>query len=253
MSAARAATETMSVANVAESFDRAAQTYLDHAQVQEAMADWLAEWVPARRDGSALEIGSGPGVFTNRLLPWNGRLLATDISPAMCAVGRTALPHVNWQIMAAEAPVEGPWDWIFSSSMLQWAAQPVEILTAWRERLAAEGRVLAGMFVDETLPELRELIGQPPGLTWRTVDEWRECLGRSGLRIVRDAVERRIFWHPSAIALLRSLHRTGATPERRFSPGQLRRLLSAYEARHRSPLGLPSTWTFYRFEARLEG
>lgn len=242
-------TERGSSSNVAESFNRAARTYLVHAQVQQAMADWLANWVPVRRNGCALEIGGGPGLFTERLLPWKGRLLATDISPEMCAMGQTALPQVEWQIMAAEAPAAGPWDWIFCSSMLQWAAQPEEILAAWRERLATDGRVLAGLFVSETLPELRELMGQPRGLIWRTAEAWRQCLARSGLRILRDDSERRVFRHASALALLRSLHGTGATPERRFSPGRLRGLLREYESRHRSTAGVRSTWTFYRFEA----
>ncbi len=249
MSAGLATAETLPVSNVAESFDRAAPTYRDHAHVQRAMADWLAEWAPTRREGCALEIGSGPGVFTQRLLPWKGKLLATDISPAMCAAGRAALPQVNWQIMAAEAPSVGPWDWIFCSSMLQWAAQPEEILAAWRERLATDGRVLAGLFVTETLPELRKLMGQPRGLTWRTAEAWRQSLARSGLRILRDDRERQVFRHASALALLRSLHGTGTTPERRVSPGRLRSLLKEYESRHRSAAGVRSTWTFYRFEA----
>lgn len=246
---AGSASETMPVSNLTASFDRAARTYRAHAHVQKAMADWLADWLPARREGCALEIGAGPGVFTQRLLPWRGRLLATDISPAMCAAGRSALPHVKWLTMAAEAPEEGPWDWIFCSSMLQWVAQPEEIFAAWRERLASNGRVLAGMFVSESLPELRELMGQPLALTWRTAEEWREYLARGGLRIVRDAVGRRVFWHASATALLRSLHETGAAPERRVSPGRLRRLLTEYESRHSTSVGVHATWTFYRFEA----
>ncbi|HXA14401.1 MAG TPA: methyltransferase domain-containing protein, partial [Opitutaceae bacterium] len=100
------------------SFDKAAPNYCEHARVQAALADWLAGWLPAERDGRALEIGAGPGVFTRRLLPWAGELTATDISPAMCAAGRAALPQVEWRVMAAEEPERGPWDWIFCSSML---------------------------------------------------------------------------------------------------------------------------------------
>lgn len=134
--------------------------------------------------------------------------------------------------------------------MLQWVAEPEEIFAAWRERLATTGRVLAGLFVAETLPELRELTGQSDPLIWRTAEEWRECLARSGLCVVRDAVERRVFRHASALALLRSLHGTGTAPVRRVSPGRLRRLLREYDSRHGSAEGVCATWTFYRFEAR---
>ncbi len=189
-------------------------------------------------------------MFTRRLLPWRGFLLATDIAPAMCAAGREALPQVTWQTLAADAPEGGPWDWIFCSSMLQWVAEPEEIFAAWRRCLAGDGRILAGLFVADTLPEGRELTGQGDPLIWRTADEWRACLARSGLRVVRDAVERRVFRHASALALLRSLHGTGAAPERRLAPGRLRRLLREYDSRHGSAEGVGATWTFYRFEAR---
>lgn len=248
-----ALTEMTPVNLVASSFERAAPRYDFHAQVQTSMAGWLAEWLPKEREGRALEIGAGTGLFTRRLLPWRGPLLATDISPAMCAVGQEELPDANWQTMAAEAPAAGPWDWIFSSSMLQWAEEPEGILAAWRKQLAGNGRILAGFFVDETLSELRELIGQPDPLSWRTVEDWRECVKRSGLRVLRETVERRFFHHASAMALLRSLHGTGTAPQKRMKPGRLRRVLQEYELRHGSPEGVCSTWTFYRFEARLAG
>ena len=85
------------------------------------MAAWLAEWLPADRCGRALELGAGPGIFTENALPWCGEDLATDISPAMCAAGRAAIPRVAWDVMDAASPQGGPWDWIFTSSILQWA------------------------------------------------------------------------------------------------------------------------------------
>ena len=41
-------------AQVCASFSRAAGTYAGHATVQQAMADWLAEWLPAQRMPQAL-------------------------------------------------------------------------------------------------------------------------------------------------------------------------------------------------------
>ena len=117
-------------------FDRAAGTYAGHARVQTAAAEWLAEWLPAARNGRALEAGAGPGVFTRHLVPWSGRLLVTDASRAMCEKGRAVWPHIEWKPMLAQAPEAGPWDWIFTSSMLQWADDPVAVFSAWRETLA---------------------------------------------------------------------------------------------------------------------
>jgi malonyl-CoA O-methyltransferase len=231
------------------SFERAAATYLAHAGVQTTMAEWLAEWLPAERDGRALEVGAGPGIFTRLMLPWSGPLTASDLSPAMCAVGRGMLPEVRWRVMAAEAPERGPWDWIFSSSLLQWTADPRAVFRAWRGCLAPGGRVLSGLFVEESLPEWRALAGDAAPLAWRTFDDWRADLDRAGLHIVRDEAKKRVFTHPSARAFLRSLHGVGAAPTRRFSAGRLRRLLHEYESRGGTHRGVKATWTFYRFEA----
>jgi SAM-dependent methyltransferase len=230
------------------SFDRAAGTYLRHAAVQGELARWLAEWLPSDRKGRALEVGAGPGVFTRFLLPWEGPLAATDLSPAMCAVGRKAFPGVAWRTMAAESPDPGPWDWIFSSSMLQWAADPASVFASWRRCLSPGGRVLGGLFAAESLPEWEALAGRAP-LQWRTPAQWRTFVREAGLRLLRDEAQRRTCVYPSAGALARSLHRVGAAPERRLPAGKMRRLLADYGRLHPAPGGVGATWTFYRFEA----
>jgi trans-aconitate methyltransferase len=234
---------------VAASFDRAAPTYLANAGVQAALARWLAEWLPAERAGRALEVGAGPGVFTRLLLPWTGPLTATDASPAMCAAGKAQLPQLDWRRMAAEEPEGGPWEWIFSSSMLQWAADPAAVFAAWRASLAPGGRVLGALFAAGSLPEWHALAGVAAPLPWRTAQEWGTLIERSGLRLRREQSARRVQVYPSALAFLRSLHGAGAAPARQMPPGRLRRLLRDYETRHAGPAGVSATWTFYRFEA----
>jgi len=214
------------------------------------LADWLAEWLPARRTGRALEIGAGPGIFTRRILPWSGQLTATDISPAMCAIGHAAFPQADWHVMTAEAPEPGPWDWIFCSSMLQWAADPEKIFTAWRQQLAPGGRLIAGLFIEGSLSEWRAVRGGDSPVNWRTVEAWRTCLGRGGLGIVRDEVQSQVFEYPSALAFLRSLHGVGAAPQSHLSSGRLRRLLREYQGRFAAPGGVKATWVFYRVEAQ---
>jgi len=238
--------------SLAASFSRAAVRYLKHARAQTAMAQWLAEWVPLDRSGRALEIGAGPGVFTRHLLPWPGDLTASDFSPAMCAVGQAQWPQVRWESMRAEAPAAGPWDWIFSSSVLQWVADPRKVFATWRDRLAPGGRILGGLFAAGSLPEWTAVAGELAPLRWRAPAEWREQLQAAGLTLVRDESVRRSYHHPTALDFLRSLHHVGAAPLRRTSPARLRRLLREYEARYRvGPAGVAASWVLYRFEARL--
>ncbi|MFA6963043.1 MAG: methyltransferase domain-containing protein [Opitutaceae bacterium] len=234
---------------VPASFSRASRTYRHNSKVQDAMADWLGHWVPEQRHGRALELGAGPGVFTRQLLPWTGELTASDLAEGMCAAGRESLPDVDWRIMCAETPQSVPCDWIFTCSMLQWIENPRVAFAAWNRILKSGGRVLAGLFTEGSLPELRELTHGWTPLTWRTSTEWAECLHQGGLRLLREETETRVFHHPTALDLFRSLHGVGAAPFHQFTPGRLRRIIRDYDMRHRNEHGVRSTWVFHRFEA----
>lgn len=235
---------------VVASFDRAAVRYRQHARVQRDMASWLADWIPAERTGRALEVGAGCGLFTEHLVPWRGEFLATDASAAMCAAGRELVPSAVWCVMTAEILEGSGWNWIFSSSMLQWVARPGDVLRGWRDRLAPGGRILAGLFVAGTLPELSAVIGDRAPVTWRPPAAWRDHIAQAGLELVRDATEAREYTYASALALWRTLHATGAAPRRRVSAAQLRTWLREYDDRFSTPAGVRATWTFHRFEAR---
>ncbi len=236
---------------LAASFSRASRTYGARSGVQAAMAEWLSEWLPPVRSGPVLEIGAGTGLFTRKLFPWNGPVTASDLSPEMCRVGRAGVPQAEWTQMEAEHPSGGPWKWIFSSSMLQWAADPSVIFTAWRNCLAPAGRVLGGVLAAGSLVEWNALAGDASPLVWRTPEEWRSHLSAAGFRLLRDHAEKRMFRYPSALALLRSLHDVGGAPHRRYAAGRLRRHLRDYDERFRSQGGVGASWMFYRFEADL--
>jgi malonyl-CoA O-methyltransferase len=232
------------------SFSKAARGYHQHANAQAELATWLAAWLPATRAGRALEMGAGTGGFTRHLAGWHSGVMATDFSPEMVATGCAAVPWADWRMAEADAPPPGPWDWIVSSAMLQWAEDPAEIFSAWRNALSPGGRVLAALFAAGSLPEWHAVAGYPSPLRWRTREEWRAAMARAGLRVVRDAREPRVFTHTHARAFLRSVHGVGAAPERRLGAGALKKLLSDYDARFAtSDGGVRATWVFYRFEA----
>ena len=133
--------------------------------------------------------------------------------------------------------------------MLQWLENPQAVFAAWRNALKPGGRVLAGLFSEGSLPELRVLTNGWTPLTWRMPEEWAESLEQGGLRLVRSEAEERVFYHPSALHLLRSLHGVGAAPFHHFTSGRLRKILREYDARHGEVQGVRSTWVFHRFEA----
>lgn len=236
-------------AAVRASFDAAADDYGAHAQVQRDLARWVAEWLPANKTGRALEVGAGPGVFTQLLLPWPDRLQATDLSPAMCRRGATAFPEISWSTMTAEEPLPGPWDWIFSSGALQWISDPDRIFPAWRAVMSRGGRMLLGIFVADTLWEWTEVAGSSGPVPWRAAQEWEAQMTAAGFRVIRSETSTRVYHYANARALLRSLHGVGAAPERRYSAVALRRFLAAYDRRFAGPNGVRATWSFFRCEA----
>jgi malonyl-CoA O-methyltransferase len=248
-----------SAAAIAASFGRAARGYTDQARVQRAMAEWVAEWLPPQdaRNGRALECGAGTGILTEKLLPWKGALLATDLSSGMCEEGARRLRTVNWQQAAAEFPPPGPWNWIFTSSMLQWVHEPRAIFAAWRQALAPGGRIVGGMFVAPTIAEWTALLPEAAQLEFRSPEQWVAALQSAGLHPVRQQARGFDFEFPSAFEFLRSLHAVGAAPARRAAPGRLRAVLREYEGRNKVDRAGPdapcsfvrSSWTFFRFEA----
>jgi len=234
-----------------KSFDAAAKSYERHSLVQQAMADWLAEWLPTARNGIALEIAAGTGLFTRHLLPWNGNLIATDAAPRMVSEGKRQHPEAEWKVTYAENLPEIAADWIFSSSFLQWAENPTALLKHWKNRLKPDGKLLLGFFAAPTLPELEAVLPETAPLQWRPPDEWEYIFRTAGFHTERIESETRIFSLPSALNLLRTLHGIGAAPFRQTSPGKLRRALTEYDQRFSNKNGtIRSTWTFVRIESR---
>jgi len=196
-----------------------------------------------------LEIGAGTGIFTRLAGAWSRGLVATDLTPEMCAVAKQSFPEIEWRVMAAEEPLPGPWDWMLSNAMLQWVEDPRTTFRAWHKELAPGGRVLGALFAAGSLPEWRSVAGGIDPLQWRSPAEWRAHLEHAGLRLVRDEAQSRVFCYESARKFLRSLHGVGAAPKQRLTAAALRKLLAQMDRAREKPDGVPVTWVFYRFEA----
>ena len=236
--------------NRAPDFDRRAVTYEAHASLQRDVAAWLAEWLPARADGPALELGAGTGIFTRHLARIAGDLVATDIAPRMVAEGTAALPSARWVVADATSPPRGTgYRWIFTCSLAQWLPDPARALRAWHDASAPAARLVAGWFVRGTLEEFQTSCPEAAPFAWRDVPGWLQLLDAAGWRVRRH--ETRIFpmHHTDAAAMLRDIHNIGAVVPRRFGTGRLRRALREHDRRHRGPGGLVTPFVFLRVEA----
>jgi SAM-dependent methyltransferase len=240
------------MSSVVSAFENASLDYLKYAHIQKYAAASLARWLPESIKGRVLELGAGPGVFTHYLAPWKNNVFATDASEAMCRLGKMHFPSVTWKCSNANAPLEGPWEMLCSSSMLQWITEPLVMLSHWKSVLAPKGRILCSLFVEGTLIEWESISGLSPPLTWRSPLEWNLILMKSGFKVQRQEIEKKEIFSPNALESLKSIHKLGASPKPQLGAGHLRSLMMDYERKFSTPSGVSSTWVIYRFEAVID-
>jgi malonyl-CoA O-methyltransferase len=232
-------------------FDLKAATYDQAAVIQATLADWVAEWIEPTwpKVARVLEFGAGTGLLTRRLAN-RGRLTATDLSARMVQIGQQRLPEVRWKIANAWSPSMGPVDRLFSSAMLQWAPDPQRVLNTWFRLVAPNGRMVHGLFVSPTLPELSSIANNPVPVQWRSADTWVAMLRQAGFEVCRWETSTIKQCHPNARQFLRQLHDTGATatiPQLRVD--ELRRMIAEFDRRYAGHDGkVEVTWTLMRVE-----
>lgn len=233
-------------------FGERALEYAAHAFVQRDLIGWGSRWLPESLAGlDVLELGAGPGLLTGELLSRGAdRLLATDLAPAMVGAGRANYPQARWEVMNAWKP-QGEYDYICSSALLQWAADPSAVVTRLADVLRPGGRMLHLFFIDPTLTEFRRLAPEWNPFHWRKEAAWTGAFaGVPGLEVLRsEAVTHEVIF-PNARELLRFFQRTGAVSRKRAEPGKLRHFLSEYDRHFAVEGGVASTWTFFRIEVQ---
>ena len=233
-----------------DNFNQQALEYHALSNIQRDLANWTAEWLES--DGGCLdgiEFGAGTGHFTKLVLQTGMTLLAVDRSSRMVAVGKASLPMAQWKEGDAWEPDSCmKADRVLSSALLQWCPDPAETFAQWRDLLREGGRVLCGLFVSETLPELTEVLPSAPPFIWRTKAEWKALFEKAGFIVERSESSKRVYCFDNAHALLRTLHRSGATSPLRFSPGVLRTAIQKYDSMFAQDQTVRSTWTFMRIE-----
>ncbi|MCB1563190.1 MAG: methyltransferase domain-containing protein [Alphaproteobacteria bacterium] len=120
--------------NVAGAFDRQADCYDLHAQIQTHAAARLAEALPALDAPVILEIGCGTGALSEILTTRypKGRFYVSDISPSMIARTKARLAQTHPQndmsliVMDGETPCFAgrPFDLVVGNMSAQWFHDP---------------------------------------------------------------------------------------------------------------------------------
>ncbi|MFQ3225708.1 MAG: malonyl-CoA O-methyltransferase [Lentimonas sp.] len=240
--------------NSAASFGAKASSYEAHAFVQTHAAEWLSQWVPTGQNGTrCLEFGAGTGLLTRHLVDQFEHLECSDIEPEMvrlCKENHPTATHSVRDAWTAHDSDAGQWDLVTASSVLQWAKEPGRVMGNWRKLLKAEGRIIAGFFIQPSLPEMFAVTGGENPLIWRDADSWKTVFEFAGLDIVRMESDERRYHYPSALDFWKSIHSTGTAVSRKISPSQMMRFFRDYELQFRDAKGVYATWTFCRVELK---
>jgi len=235
-------------------FDRKASSYHDNSHVQSDSADWLAEWLPGHPStGRCYEFGAGSGNLTRHLVSRFSHVQATDIAPSMVAEGQRRYSSAQWTVCDAwtPPPLRGPaWDFITSSSLLQWTPNPKQVLTCWADLLHPQGRILCGIYVRPSLPELGSLLPDDRQFRWLNSTNWVSAFADSGLKVLRHETLTRKYIYPSPLKLMRRLHDTGVVLSNQPLPiGAMKSIMRQYAKQFSQADGICATWTTLRIEA----
>jgi len=145
---------------VRRSFNRAAASYRQAAEVQSRVAARLTEMLNVRICDKALEVGCGDGLFTEQLVRKVNihNLLVLDI--ALASLQRMQ-PHLAKLRILADGqalPIRpGSMDLLVSSSALQWFTQPERSIPELLKCLRTEGSFFFSVFCHGTFAEMEQV------------------------------------------------------------------------------------------------
>ncbi len=173
-------TSPASKADIARGFGRARTSYESASRLQRLMGDILLETLkqqshPNGVSGRVLDLGCGTGWYSRRLAEPGAEVTVTglDLSPDMIRHARgNSSSDIAWLVADAEAiPLPNQsCELIFSNLMIQWCADPGQVLRECRRLLRPGGRLVISTLLDGTLRELDE--------AWQRADPGRRHINR---------------------------------------------------------------------------
>ncbi|MDT3663825.1 MAG: methyltransferase [Anaerobiospirillum sp.] len=266
---------------IARNFEKAAATYERAALVQNAMgAELLAVLGRTQKEHDlapnwqqALEIGCGPGNFTELLLeslPNLKRLTLNDLSPSLVAAAQERVagarsgdsdqgdncPGNSCQVdsvvgdLTQGTTLTARYDLIVSNATFQWFSDLDAALTKLKALAEPGGFLVYSSFLEGTMRELAQLLGR--GLNYLTAEQARTVLERH-CEVLHFCTQTVVQHFDSSFHLLRHFKDTGVNNlgDKPLTPSELRRFMLRYEQRYSDESGaIALTWQPYFVVAR---
>lgn len=249
-------TKRFNTTRVQKSFAASASHYDEHAGLQQEVRDECLELAKSfwEKGARILDAGTGTGALAHSVkkekLGWE--LFGLDLAFDMCKTASTHPIHVvnaNAEMLPFS---DSSFDGIFSSLMLQWANDPLQLFKEYVRALKPGGRCVLSTFTHGTLEELRE--------SFATIDKavhvndfgppnyFSALAVHAGLRVLSSEETIITEYYPSVISLMRELKAIGASTKQSgqrkglMTPKQLERLEASYRFHYAHEDGIPVTW-----------
>lgn len=207
---------------VAERFQRAADTYSDHAGPQLEVARRLWELAAPHVNKAlgtssrtvaprVLEIGSGCGFLTRLYLPslpsdTQVELWDLTTRPSWLSVKAATFRQCDAETeICATAP--GRYNCVLSASTIQWFNSPADFLPRMARAMAPGAIAAIAVYGPATYREISALTGR--GLRYLSMEQLCDAAGKSGLEIIAANSETTLQTFTDASAMLRHMKLTG--------------------------------------------
>ncbi|TCB49604.1 malonyl-[acyl-carrier protein] O-methyltransferase BioC [Acinetobacter sp. ANC 4779] len=220
---------------VAQRFEKAAQSYTQHAVVQKKICQNLTrlmqEYLSKKSLDGVFEIGCGSGNLTHLLLQYFviKQLFLNDLYPQVQQHFQVK-ENLQWRIGDIEQ-LDFPHalGLIASSSALQWICDLDAIFKKCSDALTDKGYLCFSTFGQQNLKEIKALTGQ--GLNYLSLEEIQEKLLLKNFEILHlsENIETLTFHHPKEV--LQHLKATGVTAtasQHRWSKQSLQQFYQDY-------------------------
>lgn len=212
---------------IAQAFDRAADSYATHSQLQQRIGTDLLQWLPALpTPNRILDIGCASGEFTQRLCQqWpQAQITAMDQAPTMlerAARNLKSCPQVTFLCQdMQQLHTHVLYDLLTANFVLQWSAELPSIIQRLQQALIPQGYLAFSVPVQGSLPELQQAwsqLGEPiPMRPLFAVQEWLQALSLN-FQITQSQQLTYVEYRPQLRELLRLFKHWGADalPQRR--------------------------------------
>ena len=274
--------------HIARRFDKHAGTYDNFSLIQKDMSrecmDILRK-ITGRyqfRPKSILELGSGTGHLTSLLCKTfpDAYITAIDCAPSMIKIASDKLrDQRNLELLVANIEDFKPqdtYDLIISNATIQWLSNPKEQMRYLNGFLTERSVSLHLTFGPKTFQEIRhcmfevvaernrrgsdgteisDLDANSAGLqnmvTANSASTWKEIFTDQRLRYVSLNQEERILTYTTALSLLESIRKTGAsyTTSLHLKPSELIKAIDLYDNLYACENGVTATYEIIKIVA----